>query len=107
MPQILRQEDLTQPVHVSVGEPVVVRLEENPTTGYRWRFDKFPDGRLRVVSDKFRVSDDDAFGAGGVRELTFEPLEKGRHIVVLRNSFATGGSDSDPGARLGIERGER
>jgi inhibitor of cysteine peptidase len=102
MSRILDQNDLTHPVHASAGEPIVIRLEENPTTGYRWRLDEFPEGKLRVVSDEFKVVHD-AYGAGGVRELTFEPLEAGHFVVILRNSFARLNADSDPKARLEIE----
>ena len=45
MPQIVNQKDLARPVHVRAGEPVVLRLEENPTTGYRWRLNTFPEGK--------------------------------------------------------------
>ena len=102
MPQIVNQEDLARPVHVRTGEPVVLRLEENPTTGYRWRLKNFPEGKLRVISDKFTLAGD-AYGAGGVRELVFEPLQAGHHVVVLRNFFANKSVDSDPEARLEID----
>ena len=102
MPQIVNQKDLARPVHVRVGEPVVLRLEENPTTGYRWRLKNFPEGKLRVISDKFTVAGD-ALGAGGIREFVFEPLQAGHHVVALRNSFANRSVDSDREARLEID----
>jgi len=102
MPQVLNEGDLKQPVRVSTGEPIVVRLVENPTTGYRWRFATFPDGKVQVLSDTFKRAGE-AFGSGGVRELTLTPLEPGHHVVVLRNSFAAISSASDPEARLQID----
>jgi inhibitor of cysteine peptidase len=60
---------------VDLSEPIVVRLPENPTTGYRWEADV--DGAaLRVVGDELKTSAVPR-GAGGVRVVRFEAVRPG------------------------------
>jgi inhibitor of cysteine peptidase len=37
---------------VSVGDELLIRLAENPTTGYRWQFSQSGPGALRLVDDR-------------------------------------------------------
>lgn len=53
-------------VTVAAGQQVVVRLPENPTTGYRWAQ---PAG-VEVVADEFHPPGSSAMGAGGERVFT-------------------------------------
>jgi predicted secreted protein len=102
MARVVREKELVEPIHVALGESIVLRLEENPTTGYRWFFEGFPAEDMLVVSDQFRLAND-AFGAGGIRELTLQAKRPGEHLIVLRNSFASGPSPSDPETRVAIQ----
>ena len=61
----LTEADAGRTVPVSPGEHVVVRLAENPTTGYRW---SVPMG-LQVAADTYERGGG-AVGAGGQRVLT-------------------------------------
>ena len=54
--------------HAEIGVHISVRLEENPTTGYRWEIDR-TDG-LEPLDDSYERSGD-AIGAAGYRKLTF------------------------------------
>lgn len=62
----LTEADAGRSVPVSPGEPVIVRLAENPTTGYRW---SVPMG-LEVAADIYERGGGGGVGAGGQRVLT-------------------------------------
>jgi inhibitor of cysteine peptidase len=57
---------------VQVGDLVVVRLPETPTTGYRWQ-PTFDETQVRLVDDGYD-GEPVPRGAGGERVLTFEVL---------------------------------
>lgn len=97
--RVVTAKDLRQPVRTRPNEPVIVRLEENPSTGYRWQLIDVPGDTLRPDATEFKSSSD-ALGGGGFREFTFCPRKPGRYLVVLRNSFAATPTDSDPEERL-------
>jgi inhibitor of cysteine peptidase len=59
----LDQTDDGRTVTVAPGQQVVLRLPENPTTGYRWE----PPADVEVVSDEFRPAGGTGIGAGGER----------------------------------------
>jgi inhibitor of cysteine peptidase len=62
----LDEADNGRSVTVAPGQQVVVRLAENPTTGYRWE----PPAGIEVVSDEFLPAGSTAMGAGGERVFT-------------------------------------
>ena len=72
----------------TVGDLVVLRLSENPTTGYRWEVRT--SGGLTQVGDDF-VAASNAPGAGGERHLRFLVQTPGlSHIdASLRRSWET------------------
>lgn len=67
-------------VNASPQDVIVVRLPENPTTGYRWGVDSL--GSLRLVDDAFVVASG-APGAGGKRVLRFAAVTPGTTALVL------------------------
>jgi len=73
---------------VARQDEVVVRLEENPTTGYRWELTQSGVGRLGLVQDEFVPgAGGDAPGAAGRRVLRFLALAPGNvqiHAVKKR-----------------------
>jgi inhibitor of cysteine peptidase len=60
---------------VRVGEPVVIRLPETPTTGFRWR-PSFDESQVRLVDDQYHGAANPR-GASGQRVFTFEGLVAG------------------------------
>ena len=78
---ILNEQDRGRAVHLGRGDPVTVRLAENPTTGYRWQIDS-ADG-LEVVNDQFEPGG--AVGAAGVRVLQFRCPNVGEYELRLKN----------------------
>lgn len=78
------------PRSLANGEQVVIRLPENPTTGYRWQFTQSGAGELAVVDDRF-VPDgaEGAPGAGGQRLLRLQARRPGatKLEAVLRRQW--------------------
>jgi inhibitor of cysteine peptidase len=64
-------------VALHVGDELVVRLPENPTTGYRWQLDSSGSGFLALRNDEFELPADVAMGASGTRILTFQATSPG------------------------------
>ncbi len=58
-------------VSIPIGNRVLVRLNENPTTGYRWNA-TVPNG-ISVISDTFVPPNSALIGAGGYHEWLLEP----------------------------------
>jgi inhibitor of cysteine peptidase len=72
-----------------LGEDLVIRLPENPTTGYRWEFRQSGTGALRLAQDVFEPGSREAVGAAGRREVRFvaERAGKVRVEAVERRSW--------------------
>jgi inhibitor of cysteine peptidase len=69
----LRDVDSGSTRTVRVGDEIVIRLAENPTTGYAWEFHQSGDGALRTVDNKYESAGPQPGrplpGAGGQRVL--------------------------------------
>jgi inhibitor of cysteine peptidase len=70
-------------IQVKVGDEVVVRLPENPATGYRWELDR-PRGSVELADDEYVRPRDADVGGGGERRLTFRATSGGEARVGLR-----------------------
>jgi inhibitor of cysteine peptidase len=89
----LTREDTVRSRSVHVGDQIQVRLQENPTTGYRWEPDIDPHV-LREVDDRYAGSVDRR-GEPGLRVKTFEAVAPGstQLRLVERRSWETTPSD--------------
>lgn len=67
-------------VSAVVGDTLLLELEENPTTGYRW--DAASAGSiLELIDDDFTVGE--GIGAGGIRRLRFIARSPGQLTLSL------------------------
>jgi inhibitor of cysteine peptidase len=75
---------------VAVGDDVVVRLEENRTTGFRWNLD-LPDG-VALVDDAFEAPSPGRPGQGGVHCFRLRAAGPGQYRLAagLRRSWGDG-----------------
>jgi inhibitor of cysteine peptidase len=75
---------------IGVGQELVVRLQENPTTGYRWQLAIPPDG-LALDDDAYEAATDRP-GSGGVRTFRLHATGPGTHRLgaALRRSWESG-----------------
>ena len=71
-------------IQANVGEELVITLESNMTTGYRWQLASSIDkNTLIVVGLKYIVPKSKAVGAGGKEEWTFKALKPGKITVIF------------------------
>jgi inhibitor of cysteine peptidase len=85
-------EDRGRKVSVRVGDRIVLRLPENPTTGYRWS-GEIPSF-LRLVRDA--NEHDSAPGAGGIRALELQAERPGHSEITLSNMRSWEGAARPP-----------
>lgn len=78
---ILNDQDRGRTVEVEAQSIVTVRLDENPTTGYRWNVET-AEG-LETIGDSFERAGD-AIGAGGVRVFRFRTSASGSHRLSIK-----------------------
>ena len=67
------------------GSTFSIRLEENPTTGYRWQFTVADEALVMLKDDRY-VADDaggNRLGSGGMRILTFEARQSGNTSIAF------------------------
>ena len=84
MPAItLTRADEGRTVDVHAGDTVLVRLEENPTTGYRWAAEAGDDQVVALESSDY-VQPGSAVGGGGERLFTFRAKKAGSATVRLK-----------------------
>jgi inhibitor of cysteine peptidase len=58
-----------------VGEPFVIELESNPTTGYEWQLQVDPN-KVEIINRKYQSSGS-GIGAGGSEQITLRPISSG------------------------------
>ena len=71
-------------VEARVGDEIVVRLPENPTTGFLWQIDD-RDGPIELVDDTFGLGAPGGVGAGGIHEFSFRASAPGSAHVALKH----------------------
>jgi inhibitor of cysteine peptidase len=79
----LTEADAGKSIEVGEGEEIVVVLEENPTTGYRWQVDR-TNGILELEGDSYTPDPEMRFGSGGKRELRFRRTGPGTGRLELK-----------------------
>ena len=74
---------LHQTIHLPVGQVIELRLNENPTTGFRWSFTQDGSPSCAVVSDSFTPPEGPP-GAGGRHTWQIKAIRAGDCHVELR-----------------------
>lgn len=67
----LSKSDLGKTFHVLKGDSISIRLEENPTTGYRWVVEAVENQVLELQESSYSASPGAGIGAGGMRTFNF------------------------------------
>ena len=80
----LTEADKGKTIDVPQGTEVLIRLKENPTTGYRWAIDQNDDTVLPLQSSNFSSTPGAAVGAGGTRIFTFTAKQPGTAHLQLK-----------------------
>lgn len=66
-------------ISLKVGDSIVLKLNENPSTGYSWDL-SLPEG-IVLVKDEFVGPDEPMAGAGGVHEWTLKAASEGNYQI--------------------------
>jgi inhibitor of cysteine peptidase len=83
---VLTEQETNKSFDLNVGEPVVIRLAENPTTGYLWNIDQLDENVLSVEGSEFSQSPGGGLvGAGGIRTIRLRPKGPGVTQLSLTN----------------------
>jgi inhibitor of cysteine peptidase len=69
---------------LTLGAQLVVALEENPTTGYRWSIDPVQPPVIALMGDDYTINAGAGMGGGGVRRFVFRVVEPGETQLSLR-----------------------
>lgn len=69
--------------HVRPGDTVIIRLPENPTTGYRWAADPVEGAGIALADSTFDQAGS-GIGAAGTRTVTYRAIQAGTAWVRLK-----------------------
>ena len=75
-------------VQVPRGAKIIIELNENPTTGYRWMISSIDEVFLAPEGDAFLSGDPKSPGAGGLRRFFFRAKGAGSTALALINKRA-------------------
>jgi len=73
--------NLPESISMKVGETVKLKIESNPTTGYKWTAKVSTDVLIIAKEDYFSSSD--LLGAGGIQEFDFEAIKAGETDIIM------------------------
>jgi inhibitor of cysteine peptidase len=85
---LLTGADSGKMLEAHVGDTLVVRLDENPATGYRWTMEKHDEVVMETQSIVYAPVHGTGVGGGGQRVLTFKARKAGRVILRLERRRA-------------------
>jgi inhibitor of cysteine peptidase len=86
----LTQADSGKSFEVHKDDAIVIRLKENPTTGYQWAVEKADDR----ISTSFSLPEDAKIGGGGTRVFIFKPKTADTAHIQLKHWREWEGDDS-------------
>jgi inhibitor of cysteine peptidase len=71
-------------VEVQRSDVIVIRLEENLTTGYSWEIETTNHSIIGLVESDYSQNPETRLGIGGVRTFRFRAQSSGQEIIQLR-----------------------
>jgi len=71
-------------VSLRIGDHLVVRLPETPTTGFRWAVAIGPQSALAASGDDFTLGGGSAVGGGGTHSFRFVAQRQGTDSIHLK-----------------------
>jgi inhibitor of cysteine peptidase len=80
----LTQADNGKAVMVRSGEKIVLRLNENPTTGFQWALEQDNDEIVELVESDYIQAPSAGVGAGGQHVWTFKAKKSGSARIALK-----------------------
>jgi inhibitor of cysteine peptidase len=80
----LTRADNGKSVEIRIGDTVVVRLDENPTTGYQWALETHHEEVVTLKSTDYVPARGAGVGSGGQRLFTFQATLAGSTPLRLK-----------------------
>jgi inhibitor of cysteine peptidase len=68
---------------INVGDKLTIILEENPTTGYRWKLDQVNEEAMTLEDSKYSANSESQVGGGGYRTFIFRSVSNGATKISL------------------------
>jgi inhibitor of cysteine peptidase len=81
---VIVQSDRGTEFEAHPGDLIVIRLPENPTTGYRWELDAADDRVIALQDSDYSAASSAGIGGGGTRTFGLEVHRPGTVHVQLR-----------------------
>lgn len=81
---IILQSDRGKIFQVSQDSIVLIRLEENPTTGYRWEVALVDNRVVELQDSTYSTATGTGVGGGGVRTFAFKAKSPGTETIRLK-----------------------
>lgn len=81
---VIVQDDQGKSFEVRQGNIILIRLAENPTTGYQWELDAIDEEIIELQDSDFSMAPGTGIGGGGTRTLTFQAQSPGTVKIQLK-----------------------
>ena len=78
------QEDRGKTFAACQGDLIVIRIEENPTTGYRWEIFMVEQQIVEILDSDYLIAPGGGIGGGGMRIFRFRAKSPGISPVQLK-----------------------
>ena len=80
----ITQADRGKTFTVRRGDRIVIKLAENPTTGYEWAIDNIDSKAIKLEDSELSLPENAGLGAGGERIFTFQTKATGISRLQLK-----------------------
>jgi inhibitor of cysteine peptidase len=92
---VLTELQTNQSFDLQVGNPVLIRLPENPASGFRWNLDHLDESVMTVEGSEFSQTPGSGVGGGGIRTITLLPRGPGvTHLSIKNRRVWEGGASA-------------
>ncbi len=81
---VVTEADDGKSVRVRLGEAFVVRLQESPTTGFRWEIHATNEAILSPRKSEFSQEPGQGIGGGGLRSFEFRTASRGTVQISMK-----------------------
>lgn len=81
---VLIPSDKGKKIEVHTGDMILVRLDENPTTGYQWKVGELDPQIIELQDTQFSMAPETGIGGGGIKIFTFKAKSCGTVKVQLK-----------------------
>ena len=68
---------------INVGDTLTIILNENPSTGYRWKLDQVNEEIISLEDSKYTPDTKSQIGGGGNRTFSFKSVSTGMTTIGL------------------------